>query len=72
MAATVKLKNKLNAPLALETGSGAGLHFLPLEEREVDEKVLKSEQVQAAIKAGHLKVISLASSVNKAKKGSEQ
>jgi hypothetical protein len=70
--ATVRLKNKLNAPLALELGAGNGLHLQALEEREVDEKVLKSEQVQAAIKAGHLKVILLASSVNKTKKGSEQ
>jgi hypothetical protein len=68
----VRLKNKQNAPLALELGTGKGLHLQALEEREVDEEVLKSEQVKAAIAAGYLKVTPVAPVENKAKKGSEQ
>ncbi|WP_422444377.1 hypothetical protein [Thermoanaerobacterium sp. DL9XJH110] len=72
---TVRLKNKQNAPLALELGAGKGLHLQALEELEVDEAILKSEQVKAAIAAGYLRVISVKkeeSSESKAKKGSDK
>lgn len=64
-----KIKNKLNAPLALETGAG-GLFLCALEERSCDEKTLESEQVKAAIKAGYLKVFE--DEVKPKKKGSEE
>lgn len=72
--ATVKIKNRKDHPLALELGT-SGLHLQALETREVDEEVLKSEQVQAAIASGYLKVTPVANGdpdEGKGKKGSEK
>ncbi|HHY36543.1 MAG TPA: hypothetical protein GX518_02510 [Firmicutes bacterium] len=52
----VLLVNKMNALLSFDTKEG-GVYLLPFEKREVSEKVLKSEQVQAAVRAGYVKIL---------------
>lgn len=51
------IKNKQNAPLAIDLGGGASIHLLPLEKRDVSNKDIKASQMQAAIRAGYIAVL---------------